>query len=342
MILQSQACLSWLCYLQQTCGKELIGPLNDKLLRVCGVYDISPQFLEYYAELPLIGEPGIDLSAQYCAVNFLEGNPLTDPQVLDYGDFIYKYVVALNKHLPQIVPKCFCFLEKDTATGDSEKTAVFLNISGNMVARLLPQIMAWQNKSDRLLAVQKYLRLVAPKFVLWHIGFMHSREEDPVRLVMVAPDGKANDVLEALKRLDKEREAVCMEAVLREIEATELFDYILDIDVMPDGSLGDVVGLELLTRKIRPAAQLSMFRDVQYTKFLALLQNQGIADQRIELLPKCSFAMQAPDEHQERYFLASRISHFKLRWKDCQPLPAKVYLQMTTMPAQYTLNEVFL
>ena len=336
MILHSQACLSWLQYLSKGSAKALVGDIEDKHIQVIGLYDIYPHAFEYCAEVPLKGAPGMDLSCRYPAAKFLQSNPLKDNKLKSCGDFFHSFAVEQHKLLPEITPLSYCYLETDTASGVSNKTALFLNIAGKLVPNLLPKVMQWQQREDVLEKVNAYLQQVKPQAGLWYIGFMNSRKETPLRLVLHSLNRRPIELLDIAARLGKVQAVEQMKEFAGLLAQTGLCSFFLDVDVMPDGSLGDTVGLEVLLPKPMPEQQKELLRLPEFKKFFALLQAQGAADARLDLLTDCLFSREAPDKFQEPYVLLSKLSHIKLSWQQEKLLPAKAYLYMKAL--QYVVR----
>ena len=126
--------------------------------------------------------------------------------------------------------------------------------------------------------------------------------------------------------------------LLAKIDELQIFDYILDLDVLADGSLGDTIGVELILKKaVFPASQRELVQGPQFARLCELLQGAKLADQRVEALPNSIIA--APMPTGADVYIYSRISHFKLRWQQGKALPAKVYVQLRPVRRQSCLNE---
>lgn len=330
----TRTCLQWLRDLSQGPAAALIGKVTKEIEQTCLAYEIGPRYIDYYAEMPLLGESGVDLSAQYGAADFVKANLLATGSLWTQGELLHRYARELQKLLPKVVPNCFCGLETDSHSGKSDKAAVFLNISGNVVDILLPQIMAWQAASPRLEHVRKYLQLIRPDMNIWYFAFMCSREGMPIRFSLT-PETEAKEAIpKTLRRLGREQEAAQLEELLEQIEATQMFDVLLDIDIMPDGNLGDTIGLEVTLEIFSPEHQQKLLTNPVWRAWLMLLQDRGLSDNRVELLDKCVFSRDIEDGQQPPYNLNSRISHFKFRWREGKPLPAKAYIQMRAFTTQ--------
>lgn len=326
IIINSQACLTWLNYLnKEQLAADILGPITPNLIKAAKAYDFPNGILAYGAEAKLLGKPGVDLSVQYWAKDFLLQNPLSSPYSKQEGELFCRYAQELNQLLPHVVSHCKLYFEADTFTGPQEaEYAAFYSIAGIAADKLLPQLLAEHKMQDRLAAVQKYRQLATPDMELWLVGFMNSRELRPLRLVFLAQQTTVAKLIKAAKNIFSKRPSD-FEQKLLEIDKLKLFNYMLNIDIMPDGSLGKNIGIDLVFRTIQPHEQKEIVQSNNFQLFLQLLQSWQIADARVNNLNSCIqlLKLTAPDLP---YQLHSVFSHFKLTWKNEQLAPAKVYL----------------
>lgn len=334
------ACRTWLHLLEQGPASALIGKVNKDILTVAAKYSVYKAYMDYYAEVPLLGEAGVDLSAQYRVKDFLEENLLQYTTLAHFGIIFQKYAGLLQSRVPGALADCNGFLETDIASGDKEQAALFLNMSGNLVDQLVAEAFRWNGWEERYETVVNYLHLLQPEIVLWQLGLMFSRQEAPTRLVLASTKDVAEDYLAALDKLGKPEQAKIVEPLLRELEQLKLFSFMLDIDIQQDGTLGDTIGLELLPHPVTPTQQLMMFRTPEWQKTLEILHSGAKVDGRLDLLPMVTASRAVSDNFQPPYYMYSAISHIKLRWKKEEQLPGKAYLLLRTRPLQKFINEI--
>ena len=343
----ANACLSWLQYLHQQCGgAALLGndQLNKEHVRdMAAIYDIAPVRLRYFAEIPLIGKPGVDLSVEYPLILFRDGNPLHHPAVNQWGEFFYKLESRLQQLNPARADDLVAYLEADTSRDGSGKSAAFVNLSGRLAEILLPELLEWQGMTERLTGIQKIIDKVDGLLVPWHFGFMRSRKELPFRLTLHRYNNDSNLVLNlfrAVRKLELFSFVDTASEKIRDLDSLGLTEYMLDIDIMPDGSIGDTIGIELHPfTAILPGQQRTLVRQDQFRKLTDLLKIWGIADDRLDILPDCLWSMDAPDNTQAPYNMISYLSHMKLKWQKDRFCLAKVYLQLITSEKQWSINE---
>lgn len=319
-------------------GQELwglAGSTEAKLMNQAPLYALSKERLDFYLEAPLMGQTQVDLSAQYFAEAFAKRNPLQGLEGEQEGDFFHFYAQELAQFKPELLRHCNLYLEADIASEGEPKVASFINLSGDFVRELLPSVLAYRGRLGQLRPVRALLEKVKEWCEPWHFGFMESRDIRPLRLVLILKRGLQDlpKVLECIDAPPIPREG---RELLEKIDALGIFKFMLDVDVLEDGSLGEIVGVELIPQEaIFPATQQQLVATPAFARLRELLEEACIADQRMEGLVNTIIA--APISADT--YIYARISHFKLRWQAGEALPAKVYLQMRPVKRQSCINE---
>ena len=319
-------------------GQELwglAGSTEAKLMNQAPLYALSKERLDFYLEAPLMGQTQVDLSAQYFAEAFAKRNPLQGLAVEQEGDFFHFYAQELAQLKPELLRHCNLYLEADIASEGEPKVASFINLSGDFVQELLPSVLAYRGRLGQLQPVHALLEKIKEWCEPWHFGFMESREIRPLRLVLILKQG-LQDLAKVLECIDAPPIPREGRELLEKIDALGIFKFMLDVDVLADGSLGETIGVELIPQEaIFPATQQQLVATPAFASLCELLEETSIADQRMEGLVNTIFA--APISADT--YIYSRISHFKLRWQAGEALPAKVYLQMRPVKRQSCINE---
>ena len=319
-------------------GQQLWGldkAVEAKLMNQAPLYALAGQKVDFYVETPLCGQPQVDLSAQYFAEAFAEGNPLQRLDVEQEGAFFHFYAQELAQFKPELLRHCNLYLEADITDEGEPKVASFINLSGDFVEELLPSVLAYRGRLKQLQPVRALLEKVKEWCEPWHFGFMESRDIRPLRLVLILKRG-LQDLAKVLECIDAPPIPREGRELLARIDALSMFKFMLDVDVLADGSLGEIVGVELIPQEaIFPATQQQLVATPAFARLRELLEEACIADQRMEGLVNTIIA--APISADT--YIYSRISHFKLRWQSGEALPAKVYLQMRPVKRQSCINE---
>ena len=319
-------------------GQELWGlaaSTEAKLMNQAPLYALGQERVDFYMEAPLLGRTQVDLSAQYFAEAFAKRNPLQGLEVEQEGDFFHFYAQELAQLKPELLRHCNLYLEADIASEGEPKVASFINLSGDFVQELLPSGLAYRGRLGQLQPVHALLEKIKEWCEPWHFGFMESRDIRPLRLVLILKRG-LQDLAKVLECIDAPPIPREGRELLENIDALGIFKFMLDVDVLEDGSLGEIVGVELIPQEaIFPATQQQLVATSAFARLRELLEEACIADQRMEGLVNTIFA--APISADT--YIYARISHFKLRWQAGEALPAKVYLQMRPVKRQSCINE---
>ena len=321
-------------------GQQLWGldkAVEAKLMNQAPLYALAGQKVDFYVEAPLCSQPQVDLSAQYFAEAFAKGNPLRRLDVEQEGAFFHFYAQELAQLKPELLRHCNLYLEADITDEGEPKVASFINLSGDFVEELLSSVLAYRGRLKQLQPVRALLEKVKEWCEPWHFGFMESRDIRPLRLVLILKQG-LQDLAKVLECIDAPPIPKEGRELLERIDALGIFKFMLDLDVLEDGSLGDTIGVELIFMDaIYPAIQQALVKSEGFARLCKLLQGARVADQRMEGLVNTIIA--APVDTRADTYIYSRISHFKLRWQAGEALPAKVYLQMRPVQRQSCLNE---
>ena len=319
-------------------GQQLWGldkAVEAKLMNQAPLYALAGQKVDFYVEAPLCGQPQVDLSAQYFAEAFAKGNPLQRLDVEQEGAFFHFYAQELAQLKPELLRHCNLYLEADITDEGEPKVASFINLSGDFVEELLSSVLAYRGRLKQLQPVRALLEKVKEWCEPWHFGFMESRDIRPLRLVLILKQG-LQDLAKVLECIDAPPIPREGRELLENIDALGIFKFMLDVDVLADGSLGETVGVELIPQEaIFPATQQQLVATPAFARLRELLEEACIADKRMEGLVNTIIA--APISADT--YIYSRISHFKLRWQAGEALPAKVYLQMRPVKRQSCINE---
>jgi len=303
------------------------------------LYSFPGLRVDYYAEFKLLGDTGLDLSAQYLAQNFSSGNLFQGRETEAEGELFNRFAKELIVYNPELLQQAHLYLESDSSQGEMTGSSTFFNMTGTVGEEILPKLLEWQGMEQRLTTVQGLIKKCEAFAVPWLFGFMNTRSEKPMRLTLYIPNENLEDLMQTLKLLEAKAVLDKVQEIIKAISELNIFNYAVDLDIHPDGSIGDTIGLQLAPKATLVAQQLSLFRSPEYTKFIALLEKNQLSDERINLLTKCVWSGLAPDAMQAPYQMYSFISHFKLRWKGAVPMPAKVYLQMRTLKKQNSIND---
>ena len=245
--------------------------------------------------------------------------------VQDFGLILFVFMIGL-----QVGPGFFenfgtAGLEADTFSGDDRNAGVFYNLSGDFVKPVLPALLHMQGLQRQEENLLRILNTAEGVLVPWQFGFMYSRKDFSIRLVCyLAKDGwtKLPLLMEKLGYEDFPREDF---KCLKEFNENVLVDF----DVMEDGRLGDVFGLELSSLPKKIHEQQKWIESERIGRLIAQLKEWDIADSRVDMLRGAIFRVRVHPKDMPAFSVKSCFSHFKLRWQRGKKLPAKVYMAIS-------------
>lgn len=328
------AYLLWLKYLRSEAGaRPLVGSFSEKQLQLAQGLDAAKGRTAFYAEAQLLGEAGVDLITAYKAYLFEKDRVLVNPELAREEEGFRCFLKEMQaKYTPETWNR-LVYLETDLASGSIERPSVFFSLNYMMDA-IMEQVVAKQEMASCYPSLKRCLAAVEPALRLISLGFMYGRKEPILRVVLYAMDLEPEAILAAVRRLGQQGEAFAkqIEGYLKAAAELGLFEYIIDLDLAPDGSLKDFVGLELLMQADTISKQLKLIKTEPYAKLLELLKGWEVSDDRVNLVARCIFSKDVTDPINGRYHVTSGLSHFKLRWKQGNIMPAKVYLLLQTGP----------
>ena len=319
----------WLLYVKNALRlSDLTGDNYDSVMAKALSYELSSGDYSYCAEMPLMGNAGIDLSVQYSAADFFEGKHFLSAEMKDYDKLFSDYARVLAKDNQQILPFAMLYLEADTFSGDDRNAGIFFNLSGTFVKPVLPKILRLQGLSDYEEKLFDVLDISQEVLVPWQFGFMYSRKDFSVRLVCYLTKDGWYKLPELMDKLGYEKFPKADFDCLKELVVREDTGTLFNIDIMEDGSLGDVIGLEISSLPTRIYEQQRWMEGAAVQYLNGLLKKWDIADARVDMIRDCIFHVGFQKKDMQAFEVTSGFSHFKLRWKKGRRLPAKVYLQV--------------
>lgn len=319
----------WLLYLQNVLNVScLIGNDNDNFITKAKLYELSDGNYSYYSEMPLIGKAGADLSVQYCADDFYGKKHILSAEAKLYDEMFSEYAMILAKDNPQILPYAMLYLESDTFSGDDRKSGVFFNLSGAFVKPVLPEVLRLQGLLQYGESLFKIMEAVKSVLLPWQFGFMYSRNEFSIRLVCYLADGGWDKLPAVLKKIGYEDIPEEDLSILTEFVNNKDVGVLVNLDVMQDGRIGDVLGVELSPVPTKIVDQQQWIVSEMMQSFITLVKSWNIADDRVDVIRDCIFSVGFQPQDMPAFFVTSGFSHFKLRWKKGKRLPVKAYMEI--------------
>ena len=309
--------------------KENRAALHQKL---CG-----RRFSLLFLEVPLAGEAGFDLHLIHDAEDIRRGAPYEDTLYGGYGPLFSWYaekdrggdgldVVYDLREGWDAPPMAYLKMEDDTPDFEG-----FFRAMGD------------EGAAARYRAKRKAL---PDGWRTWYTGVHTRRKGRPIRLGSFLTDGLQKRCAADAGLFARDLGAVgfpappspAMQDKLRELFAFPL-QIDIQIDVLEDGSTGDMLGVSLTTGRIGRDALAASFSKGFALDVMRLLEGWGVADGRWKQLPAATFQasalLRSREGDKRRFILSSRLAYVKVRFRGAGPLAydAKAYLSLQARPA---------
>jgi len=280
-----------------------------------------------YLEFPLLGEPCFDFLTVYAAVEpgsrFAPGAGFGYQNMFDWFSGVGKPDGSVS-----------CGIECDTSTGDTTTAGVYLQQRAHteLVAPFLDSI----DEGDR---TQTYLDVLSRMPEGWppsYVGLFPGRAGTPMRIGGYMRNDElqrcADDPSYLRARFQQigfsAFDAPMLERCSEFMRIAPSVDF--QFDTMPDGTFGDTFGLSLSFNETFPREARACMETGYGSTLMQTLQEWGLADDRWKMIAGAAFARHVGYEREDgsegRFALCIRFNFAKVKFKDCEPQPAKFYL----------------
>lgn len=308
-------------------GPVLFGDSFERASTAVLPFLVGEKFPTVYLEHPLAGDPFLDVTVLY---NRLKPGTRIDSSVAAGSDAVLDWFSDVRDAHPGI---CFGF-EIDAKEPDLPAAAVHFQPRSHtdMVAPFCETV----GESER---AELYLNLAECMPESWQLSFFgmfRGRPGSPLRVCGYLDrdemDACAADPRHLANRFDEMGFSAYDGAMLAQVSeltaaAPGWGDF--QLDVYPDGTLGNVFAIDVELCIEQPQAVRSSFADGPAARFMRLLEGWGAADGRWKLAAESAFACALPVELDDgadgRYAFTLMPHWVKARWADGVLQPAKLY-----------------
>ena len=310
-------------------GPVLLGEGVDRARELARPFLIGARFPETYLELPLTGEPFMDVTL---LLEELEpGARVASPLADGTHEALGLYARWLKDY-----HDISCGYELDCH--DSATRSAALHFQPRAHHELVRPFCAALGEPER---AELYLAQDARMPHGWPLSFFGLFR------------GRAQAPLRVCGYLDKEEQQACVrdpERLGRALERAGLGDFgseplaqaacvlalapdyvDFQLDVLPDGSLGDSFAFDVHFDRMRSSEVRAAFADGSARPLVEQLKAWGIADDRVEMMPELTLNRGLPvvraDGSSGVYGFSIAPGWLKVRWRAGVLQPAKMYLR---------------
>ena len=280
-----------------------------------------------FLEFPLLGEPCFDLLS-------VHGFVKPGARFASGAGFGYQGMLDWFSHICDPGETVGCGIELDTSIGEAERAGVYLQ----QFARheLVTPFLECVGEAGRAQAYFDTLARMPEGWLPAYVGLFPGREGAPMRI------GGYMDRTELVRCAEGPE---CLGDRFREIgfsafdvpmleRCTEFMRLAPSVDfqfdIMADGSVGDTFGLSLSFNETMPREARACMGSGYGAELMQTLQDWGLADDRWRLIADAAFARHVGYEREDgsegRFALCIRFNYAKVKFKACEPQPAKFYL----------------
>ena len=296
--------------------------LHEKL---CG-----KPFSLLYLEFPLAGEPGFDLHVIHGANVIRQNAPYAAELFGGQGDFLSWY----GRENPGGDGLDMVY---DLRDGTALSPMIYLKLAdGPMDFASFFTHIADAGTAERFLAAMARL---PDGWDMWYTGLHKRRAKMPLRLGSFLVDALKQEYAADMRRfaaalMDIGFPVLPSPAMRDKLRALFSFPVPIDVqlDLLNDGTLGDILGISLTTGAMGRDALAASFVGGWMQDAANLLTEWGVADARVRLLPQATFSiskiLRSRDGERARFILSSHLSFVKVRFQGAgtQPIDAKAYI----------------
>ena len=305
----------------------LFGDSVDRARQTLRPFFVGSQFPSVYLEYPLIGDPFLDVTLLY---EDLERG-LHIPSDLAQGTdaMLDWYAVERAKH-----EEITCGFEVDVKNPNLQSAAIhFQPRHLTELVRPFCQTISEEARGEL------YLDLAARMPQAWQLSFFgmfRGRPGSPLRVCGYLSIPEQQRCAKEPDRIRAAFDQIGFTAYDDELIArvATLFKMApsgtdFQFDVLPDGSLGETLGIDFSFAIRQPHVVRESFESGVGARCMELLQSWGAADDRWHLAADASFARSIPvvtdDGELAPYGLTLLPQWVKARWTACQQQPSKLY-----------------
>ena len=299
---------------------ELARPVYERTLIGNG-YPIA------HLEFPLLGSPCFDMLSVHSRVTpgarFAPGAGFGCQGMFDW----FAGILEAGE-------RASCGIELDISAGETERAGVYLQQRSchHLVAPFLESV----GETGR---TQSYLDVLARMPEGWppsYVGLFPGRPGAPMRIGGYLDQAELDRCTDEPSHLGERFRAIgftafdapMLERCAEFMRRAPSVDF--QFDIMPDGSLGDTFGLSLSFNETLPREARACMESGYGAKIMQTMQDWGLADERWKLIAGAAFARHVGYEREDgtegRFALCIRFNYAKVKFKACEPQPAKFYL----------------
>lgn len=305
----------------------LTGPGFERVGETCSPFLVGDKLPHVYLELPLAGEPFLDITMLY---NKIAPGTRIDAVAAEGAGPILDWFSTVHAEDGNV---SFGF-ELDTSKPELPRAAVHFQPRARL--ELVKPFCEAAGEPER---AKLYLDLAARMPEGWplsYFGMFRGRPDSPLRVCGYLSEAEkracADDAMHLAAAFDEIGFSAYDDAMLAaasELMATAPGGLDFQFDVYPDGHLGDVFAIDAQFEIEQPSAVRASFENGGAASLMGLFERWGAVDGRWRLAADAAFARSLPVERGDgsvgRFAFTLFPQWTKARWRAGVLQPAKLY-----------------
>jgi len=309
-------------------GPILFGDSLTRARELARPFMIGDGFPDIYLEFPLVGDPFLDMTLLY---NALEPGSSVDSPAAAGTEGMLDWFAKMRQDYNDIC----CGFELDTKQANLPAAAI--HFQPRRHTELVEPFCNVVGEPERARLYLELSERMPEGWPLSFFGMFRGRPGSPLRVCGYLSANEQAACGQDPNRLRKVFEQVGFSAhtdTMLEQASTLLgiADLSTDFqfDIFPDGSLGDTFAIDAQFGIEQPEAVRANFTNGVGAHVMRLFENWGIADRRWRHGAEAAFAraipIELPDSKLGRYAFTLMPQWVKARWTNGMPQPSKLYL----------------
>ncbi len=308
-------------------GQPLFGESLERARTAPLPFMVGKKFPSVYLEHPLIGDPFMDVTLLYDELE--PGTRIASPMAEGLDGLLDWFAGVCDKNLD------VCF-GSEIDTKDPALPPAAVHFQPRSHADLVEPFCVAAGEPQRAQLYLDFARRMSAIWPLSFFGMFRGRPGAPLRVCGYLHRGETSactDPRHVARRFDEMGFSSYDERMLQQVAhiaaaAPDLMDF--QLDVYPDGSLGNIFALDVQFGIKQPKDVRAEFDDGSGARVMKLLQDWGVADDRWKLAGDLAFARALPVELENgetgKYALTLMPNWLKVRWANGVLQPSKLYL----------------
>ena len=308
-------------------AEALLGEAATRAAEACKPFMVGAEFPSVYLELPLLGDPFLDVTLLYSKLD--PGTRFDSPAAQGTEAVVDFFMEAYREH-----DNISFGFELDTSKSQLPRAAV--HFQPRKLTQLVEPFLQAAGEPER---AQLYLGQNARMPEGWPLSFFgmfRGRADTPLRVCGYMDDAQKQACATHPAQLQAAFEAIgfrafdqAMLAQASQVMAAAPGTVDFQFDVLPDGSLSKVFALDVQFEIAQPEAVQCSFEEGKVAGLMTLLEEMGIADERWHQAIQATFARGLPAQRSDgswgNYCFTLMPQWLKVRWIDGAVQPSKIY-----------------